>query len=61
VPVATGEFDPVFARAARVVEAEYEWPFQSHVNTGPAAPSLTRAGRNRPVMAGLHSEAVSGW
>ena len=36
VPVTTGEIDPVFARAARVVEAEYEWPFQSHASMGPA-------------------------
>src|SRR6266446_7053672 len=36
VPVATGEFEPVFSRAARVVEAEYEWPFQSHASMGPA-------------------------
>jgi CO/xanthine dehydrogenase Mo-binding subunit len=37
VPVATGEIDPVFAGAARVVEAEYEWPFQSHASMGPAS------------------------
>jgi nicotinate dehydrogenase subunit B len=36
VPVATGEIDPAFAGAARVVEAEYEWPFQSHASMGPA-------------------------
>jgi hypothetical protein len=36
VPVATGEIEPVFSRAARVVEAEYEWPFQSHASMGPA-------------------------
>jgi nicotinate dehydrogenase subunit B len=36
VPVATGEIDPAFADAARVVEAEYEWPFQSHASMGPA-------------------------
>ncbi len=35
-PVATGEIDPAFAGAARVVEAEYEWPFQSHASMGPA-------------------------
>jgi CO/xanthine dehydrogenase Mo-binding subunit len=27
-----GEVDAAFARAARVVEAEYEWPFQSHAS-----------------------------
>ena len=36
VPVASGEIDPAFASAARVVEAEYEWPFQSHASMGPA-------------------------
>jgi nicotinate dehydrogenase subunit B len=36
VPVATGEIDPAFAGAARVIEAEYEWPFQSHASMGPA-------------------------
>jgi CO/xanthine dehydrogenase Mo-binding subunit len=36
VPVAAGEIDPVFVGAARVVEAEYEWPFQSHASMGPA-------------------------
>jgi len=36
VPLATGEIDPAFAGAARVVAAEYEWPFQSHASMGPA-------------------------
>ena len=36
VQVATGEIDPAFANAARIVEAEYEWPFQSHASMGPA-------------------------
>ena len=36
VPVMTGEIDPAFVGAARVVEAEYEWPFQSHASMGPA-------------------------
>jgi len=36
VPVATGEIDPAFASAPRIVEAEYEWPFQSHASMGPA-------------------------
>jgi CO/xanthine dehydrogenase Mo-binding subunit len=30
-----GEVDPAFANAARIVEAEYEWPFQSHASMGP--------------------------
>lgn len=31
-----GNVDAAFAGAARVVEAEYEWPFQSHACMGPA-------------------------
>ena len=32
----TGNVDEAFRTAARVVEAEYEWPFQSHASMGPA-------------------------
>jgi nicotinate dehydrogenase subunit B len=32
----TGNVDEAFKTAARVVEAEYEWPFQSHASMGPA-------------------------
>jgi CO/xanthine dehydrogenase Mo-binding subunit len=35
-PVQKGDVDGVFKTAARVVEAEYEWPFQSHASMGPA-------------------------
>jgi nicotinate dehydrogenase subunit B len=31
-----GNVDEAFKDAARVVEAEYEWPFQSHASMGPA-------------------------
>jgi nicotinate dehydrogenase subunit B len=31
-----GNVDDAFKSAARVVEAEYEWPFQSHASMGPA-------------------------
>jgi len=31
-----GDVDAAFAGAARVVEAEYEWPFQGHASMGPA-------------------------
>jgi CO/xanthine dehydrogenase Mo-binding subunit len=32
----TGDVDEAFKTAARVIEAEYEWPFQSHAAMGPA-------------------------
>jgi nicotinate dehydrogenase subunit B len=32
----TGNVDEAFATPARVIEAEYEWPFQSHACMGPA-------------------------
>ena len=31
-----GNVDDAFTTAARVIEAEYEWPFQSHACMGPA-------------------------
>jgi nicotinate dehydrogenase subunit B len=31
-----GDVDAAFNNAARVIEAEYEWPFQSHASMGPA-------------------------
>ena len=31
-----GDVDDAFKNAARVIEAEYEWPFQSHASMGPA-------------------------
>ncbi len=35
-PKAAGNVDDAFKTAARVIEAEYEWPFQSHSSMGPA-------------------------
>jgi len=32
----TGDVEAAFRNAARVIEAEYEWPFQSHASMGPA-------------------------
>jgi nicotinate dehydrogenase subunit B len=32
----SGNVDEAFKNAARIVEAEYEWPFQSHASMGPA-------------------------
>src|SRR5215211_159013 len=37
VPVNIGDVDAAFSSAARLIEAEYEWPFQSHACMGPAA------------------------
>ncbi len=34
-PVRRGDVVAAFKNAARVVEAEYEWPFQSHASMGP--------------------------
>jgi nicotinate dehydrogenase subunit B len=36
----TGNVDDVFKTAARIVEAEYEWPFQSHACMGPACATV---------------------
>src|SRR5580658_5361339 len=35
-PKEAGNVDDAFKTAARVIEAEYEWPFQSHSSIGPA-------------------------
>lgn len=35
-PTRKGDLDGAFKGAARVVEAEYEWPLQSHASMGPA-------------------------
>ena len=35
-PIKRGDVDAAFKSAARIVEAEYEWPLQSHASMGPA-------------------------
>src|SRR6266702_2187314 len=49
-PVKKGDVDGVFKTAARVVEAEYEWPFQSHASMGPAC-----------AVADVRAEGVTVW
>lgn len=36
MPLDQGDVETAFSRAARTIEAEYEWPFQSHASMGPA-------------------------
>jgi CO/xanthine dehydrogenase Mo-binding subunit len=45
-----GDVDGAFKTAARVVEAEYEWPFQSHASMGPAC-----------AVADVRAEGVTVW
>ena len=35
-----GDVDAAFKTATRVIEAEYEWPFQSHASMGPACATV---------------------
>ena len=45
-----GNVDEAFKTAARVIEAEYEWPFQSHASMGPACAAGRDQGRQgRPA------------
>src|SRR6266545_4049005 len=48
--VKKGDVEGVFKTAARVVEAEYEWPFQSHASMGPAC-----------AVADVRAEDVTVW
>src|SRR5216683_64712 len=48
--VKKGDVDSAFKTAARVVEAEYEWPFQSHASMGPAC-----------ALADVRAEGVTVW
>src|SRR5712692_3618474 len=49
-PVKKGDVEGVFKSAARIVEAEYEWPFQSHASMGPAC-----------AVADVRAEGVTVW
>ena len=46
----TGDVEAVFKAAARVVEAEYYWPFQSHASMGPAS-----------AIADVKADAITLW
>jgi CO/xanthine dehydrogenase Mo-binding subunit len=45
-----GDVDAVFAAATRVVEAEYDWPLQSHASMGPAC-----------ALADVHADRATVW
>jgi nicotinate dehydrogenase subunit B len=49
-PVKKGDVEGAFKTAARVIEAEYEWPFQSHASMGPAC-----------AVADVRSDGVTVW
>ena len=49
-PVKKGDPAAAFKAAARVVEAEYEWPFQSHASMGPAC-----------ALADVRADGVTVW
>lgn len=50
VEVEDGDVEAALAGAARIVRAEYEWPFQSHASMGPAC-----------VVADVRDDAVTIW
>ena len=49
-PVRKGDLAAAFKTASRVVEAEYEWPFQSHASMGPAC-----------ALADVRADGVTVW
>jgi CO/xanthine dehydrogenase Mo-binding subunit len=49
-PVKKGDVEGAFKTAARVIQAEYEWPFQSHASMGPAC-----------AVADVRSDGVTVW
>jgi nicotinate dehydrogenase subunit B len=48
----TGDVDAAFKTAANVIEAEYEWPFQSHSSMGPACAVVDIQGDRLTVYTG---------
>jgi CO/xanthine dehydrogenase Mo-binding subunit len=47
-----GDVETAFKSAARVIEAEYEWPFQSHASMGPACAIVEIKGDAATVWTG---------
>jgi CO/xanthine dehydrogenase Mo-binding subunit len=48
----TGDVEAAFKTAAKVIEAEYEWPFQSHSSMGPACAVVDIQGDRLTVYTG---------
>ena len=48
----TGDVEAAFRSAARVISAEYEWPFQSHASMGPACAVVDIRGDDVTVWTG---------
>src|SRR5258708_34750706 len=57
-PVKKGDVEGVFKTAARVVEAEYEWPFQSHASMGPACAAAEVRSHGATVWTGSREPHV---
>ena len=53
-----GNVDEAFKTAARVIEAEYEWPFQSHSSMGPACGVVEIKGDQVTVLDRLAEAAL---
>ena len=51
-PVDDGDVDRALQGAASVIEAEYEWPFQSHASMGPACAVADVTGESARVWTG---------
>jgi nicotinate dehydrogenase subunit B len=51
-PVNRGNVDEAFKTAAKTVEAEYEWPLQSHASMGPACAIADMAGDSPRLWTG---------
>src|SRR5262249_62097164 len=53
-----GNVDDAFKAAANVIEAEYEWPFQSHAGVGLERPLVFRLDHIRGCLEGVIDVAV---